>query len=182
MDKPYTEELVRVIRSGGVAVIPTDTIYGVVGRYDSPTVLDRIRQIKKRPDIQGFIVLCADIDQLESFDLSEKSLQRAAIHWPGKVSIIFNPGNKFPYIQGDPNEMAFRIPDYEPLRKLLKKTGPLVAPSANPRAEPPSMTIAEAKTYFGDSIDCYIDGGRADSKPSKLIKMHADGTEEVLRD
>ncbi len=78
--------------------------------------------------------------------------------------------------------MYFRLPSPKPLRNLLLKTGPLIAPSANPEGLSPSKNIEEAKKYFGDSVDFYVDGGEIEAKASKLIKLNNDGSIIVLRD
>ncbi|MEK7077097.1 MAG: Sua5/YciO/YrdC/YwlC family protein, partial [Patescibacteria group bacterium] len=58
--------------------------------------------------------------------------------------------------------------------------GPLVAPSANIEGKPPAWTIKEAKKYFGDKADFYVDGGTIKKSPSMLIKIE-DGTAVRLR-
>lgn len=66
------------------------------------------------------------------------------------------------------------------LRTLLHKTGPLVAPSANLEGHPPAWTVREAKRYFDDKVDFYIDAGRLGGRPSTLIKIE-NGKVIVLR-
>jgi len=78
--------------------------------------------------------------------------------------------------------IAFRRPADEELVRLLRQTGPLLAPSANPQGELPALNIKEAKHYFKDEVDLYIDGGFAASRPpSRLVRPRADGTLEYLR-
>jgi L-threonylcarbamoyladenylate synthase len=63
------------------------------------------------------------------------------------------------------------MPRKATLRNFLKRTGPLVAPSANPEGEKPAETIAEAETYFGSRVDFYLSGGRKKGNPSTLISL-----------
>jgi L-threonylcarbamoyladenylate synthase len=58
--------------------------------------------------------------------------------------------------------------------------GPLVEPSANPEGLPPAETVDEARKYFGESADFYVDGGRRSGRPSALVSL-ADGTPKILR-
>jgi len=67
------------------------------------------------------------------------------------------------------------------LRFLLRKTGPLVAPSANPEGLDPALTIRQAKKYFSNMVDFYIDRGKLESSPSTLVKIEA-GNIIVLRE
>src|SRR5204863_149383 len=66
---------------------------------------------------------------------------------------------KFEYLHRGTNTLALRLPKDESLQNLLKKTGPLIAPSANVEGLPPAKNITDAKKYFGDGVDLYIDGG-----------------------
>jgi L-threonylcarbamoyladenylate synthase len=66
------------------------------------------------------------------------------------------------------------------LGRLLKKTGPLVAPSANPQGLPPASNVKEAKIYFGERVDFYVPGGSPAAKSSKIIKITEKGV-EILR-
>ena len=58
--------------------------------------------------------------------------------------------------------------------EILKQTGPLIAPSTNPQGFPPAKNIEEAKKYFGDKIDFYMDEGELTSDPSTLTKIIGD--------
>ena len=78
---------------------------------------------------------------------------------------------RFEYLHRGTAALAFRVPKSAWLRKLLQKTGPLIAPSANFEGEPPALSFRAAKKYFGKSVDFYVDAGRLISKPSTLIKI-----------
>ena len=67
--------------------------------------------------------------------------------------------------------MAFRVPKNLWLRRLLSKTGPLVAPSANLEKKRPAGTIKEAKEYFKDKVDFYFDKGKIKGKPSIILEI-----------
>lgn len=178
-----SKQLLDVLIKGGIVVMPSDTIYGVFGSAKSTNVTTKIRSIKNRDDNQAFIVLCAHTDQItDLFGIEKMILRKTENYWPGPVSIILEPQQKRPDIQGSLDGIAFRIPADESLRELLEKTGPLVAPSANPRGLEPAKNIQEAQEYFGDQIDLYVDGGTIENvKPSKVLKINPDGTEQIFR-
>lgn len=102
--------------------------------------------------------------------------------WPGKVSVIMPSVNAPIWIRRDNNSVAYRLPANAELRDLIAKTGPLIAPSANPEGYKPAMNIDEAYDYFGDGVDAYVDGGYVlDDTPSQLLLVRDDGTVERLR-
>ena len=79
--------------------------------------------------------------------------------------------------------LAYRQPQLPWLQAVLRQTGPLIAPSANLEGQPPARTIAEARAYFGDGVDCYYDGGTVpiDTPPSRLVRVLPGGGVERLR-
>lgn len=178
MNKDY----INILKKGGVGVLPTDTIYGLVGRAELKETVKRIYNIKSRNEKKSLIILISNIKDLKKFgvEVSEKAKIFLEKFWPGKVSVIlpFN-SNKFRFLNETENTLAFRFPDKEVLIEIIKKTGPLVAPSANPEGLPPAKNINEAKKYFGDKIDFYVDSGELVSQPSTLVKINGDYIEVV---
>lgn len=172
----FNESIVSALVLGKIGVIPTDTIYGIVGRAEMPDVVEKIYNIRKRNEGKPCIVLIHSVLDLKKFNIEispeiEKFVEDNNI-WPGKVSIVFSSHDYgFDYLSRGTETIAFRIPDSRELLDLLQKTGPLVAPSANMEGEPPAKNIEMAKNYFKDLVDFYVDDGELDSLPSTLIKF-----------
>jgi L-threonylcarbamoyladenylate synthase len=179
-----TSIIIESINEGGVGIIPTDTIYGLVGSALLPDTIDRIYQLKRRDKNKPLIVLISDIEQMEQFgiELSERLTEQLESYWPGAYSIILPTiDDQFEYLSRNTDAIAFRLPDNEELRELIRETGPIVAPSANIEGSVPATTIEEARKYFGTDVDFYIDGGELTGKPSTLLEF--DGEEvNILRD
>lgn len=169
------EKIVRKLLAERVGVLPTDTLYGIVGSALSKKAVERIYKLKKRNSRKPLIILIASLKDLNLFgariDTAHKNILDQV--WPGKVSVILPlSSQKFHYLHRGGKTLAFRMPAKNSLIELLKKTGPLVAPSANPEGLPPAATIREVKKYFGDEIDFYLSAGRRLSgKPSALIAI-----------
>src|SRR3989344_4090816 len=178
------EKLRRVLRQGGVAVMPTDTIYGLVGRAESERTVSRIRKLKKRSRGKPFIILISKISDLSLFGVILTPSQRKEIKkiWPAAVSIIL-PAEKAPqtFLLNGEKSLAFRMPRSAALRELISKTGPLIAPSANPKSLKPAVSTEEAEEYFGRDVDYYYDGGILRGKPSSIISLKPDGSISWLR-
>ena len=178
------ENLGKVLKEGGVVVMPTDTLYGVVGSALNQFVVERIYNIRKRNLEKPCIILISDITELDKFSIHLYPGQKKTLsgYWPAPISAVIDCENDdFFYLHRGTRTLAFRVPENEELRILLTATGPLIAPSANLEARPPSRTISEAKEYFGDKVDLYIDGGEIRGKASKVIKLRRDGSIEILR-
>ncbi len=168
--------IVQLIKKGGIGIIPTDTLYGVVGSAFSKKAVQRIYTLKGRDENKPFIILVSSISQLKSFGIKHPSfLESTRILWKENkrpTSIILpTPLKKFEYLHRGTQSLAFRLPKNKKLVEFLKKTGPLVAPSANPQGGEPAHTIFEAKKYFGNSVDFYVAGGKKAGKPSRIVSL-----------
>ncbi|MDD5068398.1 MAG: L-threonylcarbamoyladenylate synthase [Candidatus Pacebacteria bacterium] len=171
------EDYISILKNDGVGIIPTDTLYGLVGSAISAKAVERIYELRQRDKDKPCIILISSIDDVEKFGvvLSEKLREQILGFWPGKVSIIFGVADeKFAYLHRGGKSLAFRLPQDGNLLKILKKTGPLVAPSANPQDFLPARTIDEAKKYFGEKADFYEDGGVLNGRPSAVIRFEGE--------
>lgn len=161
-----------------IAVIPTDTVYGVVARAADPAAVAKLYALKHREAKPGTIV-AANIDQLVELGVKRRYLTAVEQFWPGAVSVIIPCGDELEYIHQGVGSLAFRIPADTWLLALLEQTGPLVTSSANQPGEPPATTVEEAKAYFGDDVEWYEDGGSINREPSTVIRILDDAIEIV---
>lgn len=186
----------QVSSKSKIVVLPTDTLYGIcTSAFDKPAV-ESIYEIKGRDENKPFIILISKISDLEKFGISYSLISAQSSDgrankrilesvWPGKVSVILSLEKsslkKFEYLHRGTGKLAFRLPRKKALLAYLKKSGPLVAPSANPQGEKPAETIAEAKKYFGTNVDLYIAGGRLVGSPSTIIEIANDASVKLVR-
>jgi len=178
------ERALAPLAAGQLVVLPTDTIYGLVCSAHLPESVERLYTVRRRNPKAPCIVLIGSVRQIASFgiELSTDVQTLLSSYWPGPTSIVLPSSDpRWSYLRRGGSTLAFRLPDYPALQSLLVAAGPVVAPSANPADQPPATTIAEAKDYFGDAVDVYIDGGRLAGAPSQLIALDPAGNVRVLR-
>jgi L-threonylcarbamoyladenylate synthase len=170
----FPKYCVDTLKRGGIGVLPTDTIYGLVGKALSRKAVLRIYKARKRSPAKPMIILIGSLNDLTAFNVrpNERVLGVLRKIWPGPVSVIFPcPEKKYSYLHRGTNTLAFRLPKDVSLRKLLAVTGPLVAPSANLEGRKPALSVAAAENYFNDEVDFYLDAGERRSLPSTLIEI-----------
>ncbi|MCX6791278.1 MAG: L-threonylcarbamoyladenylate synthase [Candidatus Gribaldobacteria bacterium] len=175
-DKIILKEIAMVLKNGGVGVLPTDTLYGLVGLALSKKTVQRIYKLKKRSPQKPFIILISNLNDLTKFQITLEPSFKKYLNsiWPNSVSVILDCPNlesKLSYLRPLKKTLAFRCPREKWLSNLLKQTGPLVAPSANWEGEKPAMNIKRARDYFGDQVDFYCDIGTIKSVSSTLIAI-----------
>lgn len=164
----------QILKRGGVGVLPTDTIYGLVGSALSRDSVIRIYNLRKRNLKKPMIILIGSFNDLQLFHIKVDKKLKSGLQklWPGRASIILPcHSKKFAYLHRGTKSLAFRLPQPKSLRNLLKSTGPLVAPSANIEGMPSATTVGKAEKYFGNKVDFYVDKGKIDSLPSTLVQV-----------
>jgi len=160
--------------------LPTDTLYGLVGRALDKKAVERIYKLKGRNKNKPFIILISSLKDLKLFKVKHshilKNVGMLKKIWPGKISVILPClSKKFVYLHRGKKSLAFRLPNKKSIISILKKTGPLIAPSANPESKKPAYTITQARRYFGDKADFYVNVGCRKIKPSTLVFLTSRG-------
>lgn len=167
----------EVVDDGGVAVIPTDTVYGMIADAGNAAAVERIYTLKERDRGKPFLVLVPDESAVATF--SDMAIPpEVCAHVPGPLTFIMplKEGVTLAYTK---ETIALRIPRDRFLETLLARTFPVVAPSANPSGTPPiTEGDAVARLYAG-KVDIVVDAGHLpDRTPSTLYDCV---THRVLR-
>lgn len=174
-------EATKLLLEGGVGVMPTDTVYGLVARASDPVATAKLYALKHRDHKPG-TVIAASIEQLIALGVEKKYLDRVEKWWPASLSVETPLGPHLAYLHQETGRQGLRVVPDETVRAVLEQTGPLATSSANHPGKPGATSIQEAMDYFGDKIDFYVDGGDLSGRlPSTLVKLLEDGTIEVIR-
>ncbi len=152
------DELASILIAGGVALLPTDTIYGLHAIAANQPAVDRIATIKERPSEKAFVVIAASVEQLETIGVKAPDVLRKI--WPAPLTAILQSGE---------TTVAARVPDLDWLRSLLDRTGPLVSTSANRSGEAPITSPEMLDPAMKNRLDALLDQGIHDGKPSTIV-------------
>lgn len=141
-------------RPGAVVAVPTETVYGLVGRVAEPSSAERIYALKARDARKPLTWFVADWRVLARYgvDLTGYPEQLAARYCPGAITILApGPG---------PSGIGFRIPDHDFVLALLRELDePLFSTSANLSGEPNALNLADALSGLTGPVDLAVDGG-----------------------
>ena len=157
------DELADVLRAGGVALLPTDTIYGLHAIATNPAAVERIRAMKGRGDDKPFVIIASSVEQLRG--LGATLPEALAGIWPAPLTAILSSGEA---------TIAARVPDLAWLRSLLDRTGPLVSTSANRSGEPPVSSPHFLASDLQNGLDALLDQGPREGKPSTIVDFTGD--------
>jgi L-threonylcarbamoyladenylate synthase len=152
------DEIAAILRRGGVALLPTDTIYGLHAAVANAAAVDRIAELKGREEGKPFVVIAASPDQLTALGCVVPDVLQEL--WPAPVTAILARGA---------NTLAARVPDLNWLRSLLERTGPLISTSANRAGESPATAPDQLPPAMRESVDALLDSGVLQGKPSSIV-------------
>jgi tRNA threonylcarbamoyl adenosine modification protein (Sua5/YciO/YrdC/YwlC family) len=182
MKQPITDdEAIVLILKGGVGIMPTDTIYGLVCRADDPEAVKKLYALKHRDHKPGTVV-AGSVQQLRDLGVEDHWLERVHDLWPNPLSIETPMPEKLSYLHQDTGRQGLRVTADERMQRILAQTGPLATSSANQPGEPASETLEQAQGYFHDDVDFYVDGGDLSGRaPSTIARITDSGDIEIIR-
>ena len=166
------EKAAEVLNRGGVAVIPTDTVYGLAARPDFEAAVDRLYTIKGREAKKPIALLASDVEAIGRFGypIEGKARELAEKYWPGALTLVVG-------------KEGFRIPDHAKTRELIAACGGVLrVTSANLSGRRPATDAPQALRDVGLSADYVVDDGVSPGGvPSTVVRVREDGSLELLR-
>ncbi|MGM9520934.1 MAG: L-threonylcarbamoyladenylate synthase [Oscillospiraceae bacterium] len=165
-----------IIRAGGLAAVPTETVYGLAVNALDERAVRRLYEAKGRPETKPISLFVPDMKAAERFcaDIPEEAYVLAERFWPGPLTMIFKRRELVPdIITAGGNTVGIRCPDDKLTLALLKETGlPLTGTSANLSGMPNAVNIGQVLKYFDGVIGCAVDGGECPGGvPSTIVDM-----------
>ena len=154
----------EAIRSGGVVVLPTDTVYGIGADAFSPEAVASVLAAKGRGREMPPPVLVPSVRTVDGLASDVPSWARDLIKafWPGPLTLVFTAQSSLMWDLGETNgTVALRMPEDDVALALLSEVGPMAVTSANLTGQPPATTVVEAATQLGAAVSVYLDGGPA---------------------
>lgn len=177
----------RILESGGLVAVPTETVYGLAARADSAEAVAKIYAAKGRPDFNPLIVHVAGVEQAAEFaEISPEAHALAEAHWPGPLTLVLprrGDARLAPAVTAGLGTVALRAPAHPAMRALLDAVAfPLAAPSANRSGFISPTTAAHVLASLDGRIDLVLDGGPTTAGvESTIVAVRADGRVEELR-
>lgn len=180
---------IKVLKSGGIVIFPTDTAYGIGCRMDDRQAVERLIQIRNRPDGKAFPVLVADLDMAQRYlepvpDKVKKELVDK--YWPGGLTIVLRclRGKVTDKVRGGGSSLGVRAPKNKDLLFIISKVGvPILGPSANFAGGTTPFRIRDIEDDLKNAVDYVLEGDdeiNSRSLASTVVDCTSD-TWKVLR-
>ncbi len=174
-DAGAVDETVAVLVRGGMALVPTDTVYGLAVRPGDGKSVDRVFAAKGRPAERNLPVLASSIEQVRALgvEFSEVADALAGKWWPGALTVVFGFDRgavRAEWLAGR-DEVAVRLPDIGFLRRVMDRAGVLLVTSANVHGAPTPAVALDAALSLLDPPDIVVDAGLLEGTPSTLVNV-----------
>jgi L-threonylcarbamoyladenylate synthase len=190
LDHEDATRLQECIAGGGVAVFPSDTVYGICCDPENERAARRLYELKGRPPARAsavmFFALGPALEMLS--ELPESDRLALEVLLPGPLTLLLaNPAQRFgAACRTDPLTLGLRVPRLPAaLIALAAVTLPVMQSSANESGQPDARTLAEVPEAMREGADLVLDGGELPGTPSTVIDLRdlgAEGRWHVLRE
>ncbi|RJQ30910.1 MAG: threonylcarbamoyl-AMP synthase [Actinobacteria bacterium] len=176
---------VNALKDEKLIIMPTETVYGIVGLATSKKAVEKIYAIKGRAKEKALPIMVSDINYLEGYaQLSDSFIKLAKAFWPGPLTIVTKKGPKLSgEVTGGQETVAVRIPDHRIALKILKSIKkPLAATSANLSGEPPATKVSDIEEEIKKQVALVIDEGESEIKQASTVIDITSSKPKVLRE
>jgi L-threonylcarbamoyladenylate synthase len=202
------QKALEVLRSGGIILYPTDTVWGIGCDATDPAAVAKVYEIKKRADSKSLVLLASDMDMVCRYvkEIPEMAVQLVEVNdkpmtiiYPGAVTgptpvVSGEAGMTFPKADrhclayntvAEDGTVGIRIPMMDFCQQLVAKFGrPIVSTSANISGEPTPKKFAEISDEIRDAVDYIVDPSLekgSTGQSSSIIKVGLDYSIEIIR-
>ena len=170
------ESAAQILKSGGVAAIPTDTLYGLAACALKDAAVERIFRLKGRPKGMALPLLVSEANDISRYatNIPEVTWALAERFWPGALTVVLPKAEGISaLVSGGKNTIALRVPDHPVPRALARELeAPITGTSANRSGGAGLPTAKAVRDEFGGEIDLVIDGGKAPGGlPSTVLDL-----------
>ena len=173
-----------LLKEGGVAAYPTDTLYGLGAVVTNARAVERVRAIKGRSAAQGLPVLVGSVEQLPrlAIEVPHLAIELADRFWPGGLTLVLRKHPSIPDLVTSGGTIAVRQPDHPVPLALIDECGsPITGTSANKSGGGQPADAQEVISQLGGEVDMVLDGGRCPGGvPSTILDVSVDPP-QVLR-
>lgn len=187
LDEHQIETAAKILQSGGIVGIPTETVYGLAADALNGAAVAKIFQAKGRPMDNPLIVHIADFSDIERYhlvrEIPESAKKLAAAFWPGPLTMIMKRTDIIPAeVSAGLDTVAVRLPAHPVAQAVIKAAAtPLAAPSANLSGSPSPTTARHVLNDMNGKIDAVLDGGASEVGVESTVITLAEGVPRVLR-
>jgi tRNA threonylcarbamoyl adenosine modification protein (Sua5/YciO/YrdC/YwlC family) len=178
------KQIVDCLKSGGIIVYPTDTIYGLGCDIFQPSAIEKICQLKNLNPLKAQLsFICKDLSHLSDFtkNIDTPLFRTLKSHLPGPFTFILSASKQVPkLLQTKKSTIGIRIPNNEICMQILEALGNPIISTSLPGEFVEDYTDPEIiQQNIGHKVDLIVDGGIGGTEPSTIVDCSTDDWQVV---
>lgn len=178
-------DIIKTLKDGKLVIMPTDTIYGIIGDATNEDVINKVYEVKERPHDKPLLILVSNLSMLHELvtEIPKETEKIIKKFWPGPLTILFKKSSKVSdTLTANSSLVAIRMPNDKRLLNIMNHLNrPLISTSANISSHNAITNPNQLEEKMKEKIDLIVDEGTVNNKASTLITI-VNGKIEILRE
>ena len=178
-------DIIKTLKDGKLVIMPTDTIYGIIGDATNEDVINKVYEVKERPHDKPLLILVSNFSMLHELvtEIPKETEKIINKFWPGPLTILFKKSSKVSdALTANSALVAIRMPKDKRLLNIMNHLNrPLISTSANISSHDAITNPNQLEEKMKEKIDLIVDEGTVNNEASTLITI-VNGKIEILRE
>ena len=178
-------DIIKTLKDGRLVIMPTDTIYGIIGDATNEDVINKVYEVKERPHDKPLLILVSNLSMLHELvtEIPKETEKIIKKFWPGPLTILFKKSSKVSdTLTANSALVAIRMPNDKRLLNIMNHLNrPLISTSANISSHDAITNPNQLEEKMKEKIDLIVDEGTVNNEASTLITI-VNGKIEILRE
>ena len=178
-------DIINTLKDGKLVIMPTDTIYGIIGDATNEDVINKVYEVKERPHDKPLLILVSNFSMLHELvtEIPKETEKIIKKFWPGPLTILFKKSSKVSdALTANSALVAIRMPKDKRLLNIMNHLNrPLISTSANISSHDAITNPNQLEEKMKEKIDLIVDEGTVNNEASTLITI-VNGKIEILRE
>lgn len=167
-------DLEKILETGGAVILPTETVYGLFARALDEQAVEHVYALKRRPRDKAMNLNVGDFETILTYSKDQPPYLKKLCdqYLPGPLTIILKANDSVPaWINSGLSTIGFRLPNHPKTLELIKKTGPLIGPSANISGQESGKVFLQIQQQFSEMVSGFEDDNALTGLDSTILDL-----------
>ena len=167
-------DLEKILETGGAVILPTETVYGLFAKALDEQAVEHVYALKRRPRDKAMNLNVGDFETILTYSKDQPPYLKKLYdqYLPGPLTIILKANNSVPaWINSGLSTIGFRLPNHPKTLELIKKTGPLIGPSANISGQESGKVFLQIQQQFSEMVSGFEDDNALTGLDSTILDL-----------
>ncbi|MGT2736176.1 L-threonylcarbamoyladenylate synthase [Streptococcus orisratti] len=167
-------DLEKILETGGAVILPTETVYGLFAKALDEQAVEHVYALKRRPRDKAMNLNVGDFETILTYSKDQPPYLKKLYdqYLPGPLTIILKANDSVPaWINSGLSTIGFRLTNHPKTLELIKKTGPLIGPSANISGQESGKVFLQIQQQFSEMVSGFEDDNALTGLDSTILDL-----------